>query len=363
MSKKRTLLLISGALLFMAGTGAYLSSNSETPDQEVITTSPFRADIVNKTVATGTIVPRNEVEIKSRVSGVVDTLHVEPGAAVSQGDLIASIRIIPDDATLTSAEAEVNQTRIAYVNTQAELQRAETLFAKQAISSAELETAQMNAALSEQRSLAANRALQVVRDGARRGSESVNTEVRSTVDGMVLTVDVKEGASVIESNTFNEGTTIASVADMTDLVFEGFIDESEVGKIAEGMPLTMQVGAYEDLRLEGSLEHIAPKGLEEEGAVQFEIRAEVKPTHEVFLRAGVSANANIVLEQRDQVLAVRESDLLFEQGKPVLEVETSPEVFEKQPLETGISDGITIEVLSGVEEDTVFRQQGPSRRP
>jgi HlyD family secretion protein len=257
----------------------------------------------------------------------------------------------------------VNQTRIAYVNAKAEFTRAQTLFGKQAISSSELETAQMNAALAEQRNLAAGRALQVVRDGARRGSKAVNTEVRSTMTGMVLAVDVKEGASVIESNTFNEGTTIASVADMTDLVFLGFVDESEVGKIEEDMPLTMKVGAYEDLQLKGTLEHISPKGLEEEGAIQFEIRAEVKPTHDVFLRAGVSANADIVLEQRTQVLAVRESDLLFEQGKPLLEVQTSPDVFTRQSLETGISDGITIEVLSGIDEDTVFRQQGPSTGP
>jgi HlyD family secretion protein len=363
MPNKRTLLIVAGTLLFVAGTGSYLWSNSDTPEEDQATTSPFRADIVNKTVATGTIVPRNEVEIKSRVSGVVDTLHVEPGESVQQGDLIATIRIIPDDATLTSAEAEVNQTRIAYVNAKAEFTRAQTLFGKQAISSSELETSQMNAALAEQRNLAAGRALQVVRDGARRGSKAVNTEVRSTMTGMVLAVDVKEGASVIESNTFNEGTTIASVADMTDLVFLGFVDESEVGKIEEDMPLTMKVGAYEDLQLKGTLEHISPKGLEEEGAIQFEIRAEVKPTHDVFLRAGVSANADIVLEQRTQVLAVRESDLLFEQGKPLLEVQTSPDVFTRQSLETGISDGITIEVLSGIDEDTVFRQQGPSTGP
>ena len=363
MPRTRTLFVVAGGLLFLVGTGAYLWLHADTPEADALTTSPFRADIINKTVATGTIVPRNEVEIKSRVSGVVQTLHVEPGESVQEGAMIATIRIIPDDATLTSAEAEVNQTRIAYVNTKAELTRAETLFAKQAISSSDLETAQMNAALAEQRSLAAGRALQVVRDGARRGSESVNTEVRSTVSGMVLTVVVKEGASVIESNTFNEGTTIASVADMTELVFLGFIDESEVGKIEEEMPLTMKVGAYEDLILQGTLEHIAPKGIEEEGAVQFEIRAEVKPTGEVFLRAGVSANADIVLEQRNQVIAIRESDLVFEQGQPYVDIETSPGVFARQAVDVGISDGLTIEIVSGLDEGTSIQQHGPPSKP
>ena len=316
------------------------------------TETPVVTDIVKKTVATGAIVPRTEVEIKSRVSGVLDQLEVEPGEHVEEGALIATIQIIPDLQTLNSAESAVTSAKIALDENEEELRRALDLAERSAISTRELQNAKTNHRLAEQEYRAAVRNLRIVREGSAGGSAQVSTEVRSTVSGMVLAVDVKEGESVTETNTFNAGTTIASVADMTDMIFEGQVDESEVGRIEEGMPLRIQVGALPDRVFDGTLEYIAPKGVLAEGAVQFEIRAAIEAQSDVFIRAGVSANADIVLERRDQVLAVRESVLQFDEGEVYVDVEVGPQSFERREVEVGLSDGIHIEVTGGLEPNT-----------
>ena len=185
---------------------------------------------------------------------------------------------------------------------------------------------------------------------SRRIGDTTNTLVRATIDGMVLEVPVKVGSSVIESNTFNAGTTLATVADMTDMIFEGTVDESEVGKLREGMALLLTVAAIDERRLDATLEHIAPKGVSKDGAIQFQIKAAVAPTADVLIRANYSANADVVLDRRDNVLAIPESILVFDEGKTFVEVETTPQTFEKREIQTGLSDGITIEVLSGLTE-------------
>jgi HlyD family secretion protein len=314
------------------------------------TETPFVTDIVKKAVATGAIVPRNEVEIKSRVSGVVDRLAVEPGDEVQAGDLIAVIRIIPDLGTLASAESTVETARIARDIAKEELVRDEALFAQSALSTAELERSRADHALREEGYRAALRTLRIVREGQAGGSADVSTHIRSTVAGMVLAVEVEAGESVTETNTFNPGTTIATVADMGDMIFEGTVDESEVGKIAEGMALDVTVGALGDLLFKGSLEYISPKGVLDEGAVLFEIEAAITPKEGTFVRAGSSANAAIVLDRRDKVLAVKESVLQFDDGTPYVEVEVSAQVFERRDIEVGLSDGIQIEVVSGLTE-------------
>ena len=361
MFNNRTIVGIFCVGALIVGSAYFLWSSSDIETEEVRTTEVFLADIEQKTVATGSILPRNEVAIKSRVSGLVETVLVEPGQVVEAGALIATIRVIPDDATLNNAEASLEQATIQRTDALAEYERAQRLLEAQAISQAEVDTSSTAYQLAQQKYASALSALEVVREGARSGAGVVNTEIRTTVSGMVLTVDVKEGASVIESNTFNEGTPIASVADMSDLIFMGFIDEAEVGKIEEGMALDITVGAYDDLSLTGTLEHISPKGLDQEGAVQFEFRASVEQTNEAFLRAGISANANIVLDRRNQVVAVRETDLNFVAGKAHVDVETSPGVFEPTPVKTGLSDGLTVEIVDGVREGLVIRQLGPPR--
>ena len=337
----------------------FLWAKAREPEQVFETDVPFRADIVKKTVATGAVVPRNEVAIKSRVSGVVDELLVEPGDAVVAGELMARIRIIPDSVTLNNARSARDSARIGLDEATAELDRGRALFAQQALSRAELERLEVEHRMRTSEYNAAGVNLQLVREGAAGGGGHVSTEVRSTVAGMVLTIGVKEGESVIESNNFNEGTTIADVADMSDMIFQGNVDESEVGKIREGMALDIAIGAALDQGFAGELEYIAPKGQLLDGAVQFEIRAALAAVDGVFVRAGSSATADIVLERRDDVLAVRESVLRFEEGVPYVDVEGGEQEFEARAIEVGLSDGIQIEVLSGLAaHERVKKQEG-----
>jgi len=310
---------------------------------------PEKRDIVVKTVATGAIVPRVEVEIKSRVSGVVEELLVEPGAKVAIGDLLARIRVIPEASTLASAESDVRAAQIALDNAQVDLDRTESLSERNAISAAELQAARTAFQLARQKHQGALEHLQIVREGATRGSGIVSTDIASTVTGMVLAVDVEVGDSVTETNTFNAGTTIAWVADMSDMIFEGQVDESEVGRIREGMPLDITVGALRDRKIAGTLEYISPKGVLVEGAVQFEIRAAIEPEPDLFIRAGSSANADIVLERKDGVLSIDESALRFDGDRTYVEVEQASGELAQRDVKVGISDGIYIEVLEGLE--------------
>ncbi|MBX2802863.1 MAG: efflux RND transporter periplasmic adaptor subunit [Myxococcales bacterium] len=340
----------SVGLAFLA-TLLFLVARSRPVPDDIQYVQPTVADIVLKTVATGAIVPRVEVEIKSRVSGVLSTLHVEPGHNVRSGDLIAEIQIIPDSATLNNAQASMRTAKIQLDAALQELERAEGLSAQAALSSAELARARRDHDLARQSYSSAWSNLQIVKEGATRGSGNVSTEVRSTVSGMVLAAGVEEGESVTETNTFNAGTTIASVADMTDMVFEGYVDESEVGRIRESMPLDITVGALQNRTIRGSLEYISPKGVMVDGAVQFAIRAAIAPEDDLFIRAGSSANADIVLDRREQVMAIDERALRFDDGETFVEVEISPGEFEVRPVEVGLSDGIQIEVVGGLQGD------------
>lgn len=344
-----------GVLVLFVATFGFLVSRSATVPDEVVLLQPEVGDIVVKTVATGAIVPRVEVEIKSRVSGVVKTIDVEPGDHVETDALLATIQIIPDSASLNNAQANTRSARIEADAAAQDLARARALSAKSALSAAELQRAERDHDLARQAYNAALANLQIVKEGATRGSGNVSTEVRSTVPGMVLTVDVEEGQSVTETNTFSEGTTVASVADMTDMVFEGTLDESEVGRIREGMPLEITVGALQERVIQGTLEYISPKGVLVDGAVQFEIRAAIEPEDDLFIRAGSSATADIVLDRREQVLTVDEKALRFEGEQVLVEVQTSPGEFESRTVEVGLSDGIRIEVLGGVEPSDQLR--------
>lgn len=347
-------LVVFGAFV---ATLVFLWAKSREPAQVFETDVPFRTDIVKKTVATGAVVPRNEVSIKSRVSGVVDVLFVEPGDEVASGDLIARIRIIPDSVTLNNARSAVDSSRIGLDEAAAELKRGQSLYAQHALSRAELDRLEVDHRMRQSEFNAALVNLQLVREGAAGGGSHVSTEVRSTVSGMVLALGVKKGESVIESNNFNEGTTIADVADMSDMIFQGNVDESEVGKIREGMALDIAIGAALDDSFGGNLEYIAPKGQLLDGAVQFEIRAALEAVDGVFVRAGSSATADIVLDRRDDVLAVKESVLRFDDGVPYVDVERGEQQFEPRKIEVGLSDGIQIEVLSGLTADERVKKQ------
>ena len=341
-------LLIIAALALFVGTTAYLYQRAQAPEVTYKTEQPTTTDITKKTVASGAIVPRNEVAVKPRVSGVVKVLHVEPGAVVSAGDLLAEISVIPDSMTLNNATASLRSVSISLSDAERAYARDKSLFDQGALSAAALQQSEVALQLRQQERQAAADTLRLIREGAARGGADVNTQVRATIGGMVLDVPVKVGQSVIESNTFNEGTTVGVIADMGDLIFQGTLDESEVGRVREGMPLRITVGALEDEIFDGTLEYIAPKGVLDQGAVQFEIRAALRPPEGRFIRAGVSATADIVLDQREGVLAIKESLLKFDEEGPYVEVETAEQVFELRRVEVGLSDGIHVEVLGGV---------------
>ena len=342
------IILFVGSLGFL---GFFVYNKSEKPKTVFETDSTFVTDIERKTVATGAINPRREIEIKSQVSGVVDKLFVEAGDEIKEGQLIAKIKIIPDVVALNNAEARLKESIINFKNSEKEMERQKKLFDERVISEFEYNQYLLTYNLNRQQVDAAENNLELIKEGASKRSGAVSNLVRSTVAGMVLDVPVKEGNFVIETNTFNDGTTIASIADMSEMIFEGKVDEAEVGKLNVGMDLKLVVGALDTVAFIARLEYISPKGIEEEGAIQFEVRAAIDLRDDYFLRAGYSANADIVLDRKEQVLAIRESNLLFEEEKIFVEVEKGEQVFEKVEIKTGISDGIIVEVINGLSAD------------
>lgn len=356
MKKIFTILIVILLVVSFIGTGFFLYQKSVEAPVVYETDSLFVANIVKKTVATGSIVPRKEIALKSQVSGVVETIYVQAGEVVKEGQLIAQIKIIPDVVALNNAEASVKNALINFKNSEIELARQKSLYEQKVISEQEYNRMLLDFRLAEQTLDAAENNLQLIKEGASKKSNSVSNQVRSTAAGMVLDVPVKEGTFVIESNTFNEGTTIASVADMNEMIFEGKVDESEVGKLKEGMDLALVIGALDTIQFHATLEFISPKGVEEEGAIQFPIKAEVKLKEDAFLRAGYSANADIVLDKRDSVLAIREANLIFEKGKTYVDVQTAPQQFEKREISTGLSDGINIEVTKGLDSKDLVKK-------
>lgn len=321
------------------------------------TTNAFETNIVKKTVATGSVVPRKEIEIKPKVSGIIEDLYAQEGKMIRKGDLIAKVRIIPNMVNLNNAESRVNRAKISLENAERNFKRQKELYEQNVISKILYEEYELEYQNAEEELLSAENNLQLIKEGQTKTTgESTNTLIRSTIDGMILDIPVEVGNSVIESNTFNDGTTVCIVADMGEMVFEGKVDESEVGKIREGMDLILTIGAINDVSFHAILEHISPKGVEENGAIQFEIKAAVDLIDTVFVRAGYSANADIVLDSRDSVLAVSEALLQFENDSAFVEIETGEQVFEKRFVETGLSDGINIEILAGIEKEDKIKK-------
>lgn len=351
----KTMLKILAALVVVgvfAGTIFYLYKKSQAKPVVHETATAFETDIIRKTVATGSVVPRREIDIKPKVSGIVEEIFIEPGDIVKKDQLIARVKIIPDMINLNNAESRVKRAEIQLEEAKKNYDRYKALFEQQVIPEAEYLGFQIAFKNAKEELNTAEDNLQLIREGAtKKAGQATNTLIRSTIDGMVLDVPVEEGRSVIESNTFNDGTTIATIADMNEMIFEGKVDESEVGKIREGMDLILSIGAIESENFNAVLEHIAPKGVEENGAIQFEIRAAVNLKQDQFIRAGYSANADIVLERRDKVLAINESLLKFDGDTAYVEVETTPQTFEKRIIKTGLSDGLVIEVLEGLSKE------------
>jgi HlyD family secretion protein len=343
---------ISGLILLgiiFIGTLVFLYKKSQPKPEIYEVKTPEITNIIKKTVATGSVEPRKEIEVKPQVSGIVEELFIEAGTMVRKGDILARVNIIPDMVNLNAAESRVNRSKINFEDAKINFDRQTSLFEKDVISKEEFQKAQLtyNSAFEEVSSAENN--LELIRKGVTKASaKTTNTLIRSTIDGMVLDVPVKEGFSVIQANTFNAGTTIAVVADMNDMIFIGKVDETEVGKIKEGMNIELTIGAIDNEKFNAVLKYIAPKGKIENGAIQFEIKADLLLKKDQFIRSGYSANANIVLDRRDSVLTIPEGTLKFEKDSAFVEVEKGDQKFEKRFVKTGISDGINIEITEGL---------------
>ena len=346
-------ILVVFAILGIFGyTLYYLWNKSKEKPVVYKTDMPAYKNIVKKTVATGSVVPRKEIEIKPVVSGIISELYVEEGQMVKKGDLIAKIRLIPNMINLNNAVSRVDQAKINLEDAKRNYDRQFELLKKGVIAKADFDSYETKYNIAKEELQTAKENLQLIKEGQiKKKGAPTNTLVRSTISGMVLDIPVEIGNQVIEANNFNAGTTIATVADMNDMIFKGKIDETEVGKIKLGMPLILTIGAIDNTKFDAVLTKIAPKGVEENGAIQFEIEADVKLKNNQFIRSGYSANADIVLDRAEHVLSIPEKLLHFE-GDSVtyVEVETAPQKFEKKTIKTGLSDGINIQVLSGINK-------------
>ena len=342
-------LLISGALF----AAAYFIKTNDKSAIVYETKTIINTSIEKKTVITGKVIPEDEVEIKPQIQGIIDALFVEEGDKVKTGDLLAKIKVVPNEQNLNAAEGRVANSKIVLKNAQIEFKRNKDLFDKGIISRQDFDNIQLRYNQSKLDVSNAVSDLQIIRLGSKGGAASANTNIRATVPGTVLEIPVEEGFQVIASNSFNAGTTIATIADLNKMIFEGKVDEAEVGKLIVGMPLEVNLGAIEDQSLEAKLKFIAPKGNEEQGAVQFKIEADLFLNDSIFVRAGYSANASLILERKDNVMAVEESLLQFDRKteKPYVEIQIGDQKFERRDIEIGLSDGVNVEVLSGLTED------------
>jgi HlyD family secretion protein len=351
--KKYSKLIIAAVIaLIFIGTFVFLWQKSQPKEIVYNEFTPAMNEVKKTTIITGKIEPRNEVNIKPQISGIITQLMKEPGQYVQQGEVIAKVKVIPDMGQLSSAEARVRLAEINQQQAQIDYERQKKLYDKQLVSADEFEKIRQKLRQTKEEIVAAQDALQVVRDGVSKSNASASsTLVRSTISGVILDVPVKVGNSVILSNTFNDGTTIASVANMNDLIFRGNIDETEVGQLVQGMPMKITIGALQDLKFDAALEYISPKATESNGANQFEIKAAVKVAKDDKLRSGYSANAEIVLAQVQKALTIPESAIEFSGDSTfvyIVKGEGKEKTYERQHVVTGLSDGVNIEIKKGL---------------
>lgn len=345
-------LLISGVLFAMA----YFIKTNDKSVIEYETQTAMITNIEKKTVVTGKVIPEEEVEIKPQIQGIIEGLFVKEGDLVETGDLLAKIKVVPNEQNLNSARGRLQNSKIVLNNSKIEFDRNKNLFDKGIISKQQFQNIELQYNQAKQNVNNAASDLEIIRSGSAGGAASANTNIRATVPGTILEIPVEEGFQVIASNSFNAGTTIATIADMNKMIFEGKVDEAEVGKLRVGMYLDVNLGAIEDQSLEAKLNFIAPKGNEEQGAVQFIIEADLFLNDSIFIRAGYSANASLVLEKKDSVMSISESLLQFDRDteEPYVEVVVGEQKFERRDVEIGLSDGVNVELISGISmEDKI----------
>ena len=339
-----------------AGTFVFLYKKSKPEEiryQELTVTT---RDIARSTVLTGKIIPRNEVNIKPQINGIIAEIFKEAGQMVQQGEVIARLTVIPDMNSLSAAQSRVRLSEINLKQAQTNFDREKALFEKNLISAEEYEKTEQQLSQAREEYAASQESLEVIRDGvSSKNATSSSTLIRSTITGLILDIPVKVGNSVIQANTLNDGTTVATVANMSDLIFEGQVDETEVGSLREGMPLTITIGALRDYTFDADLEYISPKAVESNGANQFKVKAAVKVDSEHTIRSGYSANAQIELENVKGVLSIPESALEFEKDDPYVYIKSDDGTYTKTKVTTGLSDGVNIEIKEGLSEGDIVR--------
>jgi len=342
-------LLVFGVLF----SAAYFAKTNSKSAITYKTEKLFLTTIEKETVVTGKVVPEDEVEVKPQIGGIIDRIFVEEGDRVTTGDLIARIKVVPNEQNLNAAKGRVKKAQITLTTRKKDFMRNKSLYEKGIISNADYIANELLYNQAQQDVLNAESDLKIIREGSIGGSSAANTDIRATVPGTVLEIPVEEGDQVIESNSFNAGTTIAAIADLGKMIFEGKVDEAEVASLRVGTPLKVSLGAIEDQELDATLKFIAPKGTEEQGAVQFKIEADMVLSDSVFVRAGYSANAAIVLERKEGVLALREALVQFDRKTqdPYVEIMTGDQKFERREVKLGISDGVNVEILKGVSKE------------
>lgn len=352
MKKVKRILFIAFIAILLVATFVFLWKKANPAKDRFEIVSPKIGKIERKTIATGKIEPRNEVLIKPQISGIITEIYKHAGEKITAGEVIAKVKVIPEMVQINQAESRVNQADITLDQAQDDYNRVNKLYNSGVVSKEDFLKSQFSLKKAKEDKENAIDALNIIREGISKKSASYSTtQIRATVSGTILDVPVKVGNSVIQSNNFNEGTTIASIANLRDMIFKGKIDETEVGKIRENMPLTITMGALQDKKFEANLEYISPKGVEENGAILFEIKAATKIPENIYVRAGYSANAEIVLDKRDRVLNIPESVVEFVKDTAyvnLLKKDDKEQEFSRKAVKLGLSDGINIEVLSGL---------------
>ena len=349
MKKFGKILMFALIGLVFLGTFFYLFKRSQPNEIQYQELSPAMGSISRSTVVPGKIQPRDEVNVKPQISGIVAELYKEAGQMVQQNEVIAKLKVIPDMGQLSSAQSRVRLSEVNLKQARTNYQREKALFDKQLVSADEFEKIQQALRQAEEEHAIAKETLEIVRDGVSSSNKSGSTTlVRSTISGLILDVPVKVGNSVINSNTFNDGTTIATVANMNDLIFDGNIDETEVGRLHIGLPVRITVGALQDFAFDAALEYISPKATESGGANLFEIKASVAVPDTVTIRSGYSANAEIVLQEVNDVLTIPESAIQYDGDQTYVFVKEA-EGYMRRDVVTGLSDGVNIEIKSGLE--------------
>lgn len=341
------IILILGFLFAIA---YFVRTNSKSAI-EYDTTSAFTSSIQKTSVVTGTVIPEDEVEIKPQLNGIIQQILVEEGDIVENGDLIAVIKVVPDERSVYSAQSQVNAARLNVANAEKQISRAQELYSKQIISQQEFEDLELSFNTAKENLKAAENDLEIIRKGSVSGSSTANTNIRATVSGTILEIPVKLGDQVIAANNFNAGTSVAIIADLNKMIFEGKVDEAEVGGLQIGQDIKVSMAAIPNKEFEAKLKFVAPKGTEEGGAVQFKIEADLTLDEDSFVRAGYSANGSLVVDNREDILVIYESLLQFDRRtqQPYVEVETSDQNFERKDIQIGLSDGIIVEIISGIE--------------